>query len=217
VEEQFYLFWPLVLLFTKPSKSLKIIVFTILLALIVRTYLYFVIGSWMAVTYFTLSCMHALGIGALLAYLALYEKQFIEVLKKQVWIYVSCTVYLILLVIQNAFGLEWYEEIVDEFIFAICAAFLILRASENGFSGLPKILLENKLVVYSGKISYGLYVFHLFIPGLWDYLSDVTGLKFHNNYMAFVFYYLTTFVISHLSWIFIERPINSLKRKVPYI
>jgi len=217
VEEQFYLFWPLVLLFTKPSKNLKIIVFTIILAIVVRTYLYFAIGHWMATRYFTLSCMHALGIGALLSYFLLYNKPLIDKLKRPVWIYVSGTVYVVFLVAQKALGLEWYEQIFDEFVFAICAAFIILRASDNGFRGITRKILENKFVVYSGKISYGLYVFHLFIPDLADYLTGITGLAFTNNYQAFVFYYFVTFVIAHFSWILIERPINSFKKKVPYI
>lgn len=217
VEEQFYLFWPLVLLFVKPSRSLALIVFTIVLALLVRTYIYVEVGHWMATSYFTLSCMHALGLGALLSYILRYNERFAQSMRRPLWIYVSCAAYLVLLVIQKVMGLEWYEQIFDEFVFAICCTFIILRASGNGFRGLSGKILENRFVVYSGKISYGLYVYHLFIPVLMDYVSEVTGYEFQNNYQAFVAYYLVTFVIAHFSWILIERPINSLKQKVPYV
>ncbi len=111
----------------------------------------------------------------------------------------------------------WCREIFDDFFFAILAFFIILRASENRFSGLVKFILENKFVLYSGKISYGLYVFHLFIPTLFLYISPKIGLSISNKYTYFVACYFLTFLVAHLSWKLIESPINKLKDKVPYI
>ncbi len=217
VEEQFYLFWPFVILFIKPKNTLSAIIITIVLAMGVRTYLFFYIGNWMATSYFTLSCMHALGLGALLAYIKTYKPKTGNQLSNPIWLYSVLVLYIVSLVIQNKLNQGWYKEILDDFFFAILALFIILRASNNGFKGVAKFILENKFVTYSGKISYGLYVYHLFMPALFYFIAPKIGLSISNKYTFFVALYFLTFVLSHFSWILIESPINGLKNKVPYI
>ncbi len=73
VEEQFYLFWPFIILFIKPNRTLLAIFLTIFISLLTRGYLFLYVGKWMATAYFTMSCMHALGLGALLAYIKTYK------------------------------------------------------------------------------------------------------------------------------------------------
>ncbi|NVO04376.1 MAG: acyltransferase [Bacteroidetes bacterium] len=220
VEEQFYLLWPLLILFTKSKKSLLIIILTIIIALISKSSLYFFFDNWRATSYITLSCMHALGLGALLSYFVTYNKKFTAKLSKSIWIYSSLFLYLSLQIIQVVLKANWYKEIFDEFIFAIFASLVVLKASNNGFTGFKKIIFENKFVCYSGKVSYGLYVFHLFIPSLvlWV-VPDVIifNSKFaFSKYLLFVTYYIITFVFAHFSFKYIESPINNLKNKFPY-
>lgn len=216
VEEQFYLFWPFVILFLKPSRTLLIIVITIVVSLVTKSYLYVYVGKWMATSYFTFSCLHALGLGALLAYFKLYKPKVEKRLSKPIWLYVTLVLYLISLVVQNSFNLGWYKEIFEDFFFAVLAFFIILRASENRFKGVAKFMLENRFVTYSGKISYGLYVYHLFMPTLYFYLAPKFGVSITNKYSWFIALYFLTFGVSYLSWRLIESPINRLKSKVPY-
>lgn len=217
VEEQFYLFWPFIILFIKPNRTLLAIFLTIFISLLTRGYLFLYVGKWMATAYFTMSCMHALGLGALLAFIKTYKPKTEKKLSHPVWLYLASIIYIVLLIIQVKLNMGWCREIFDDFFFAILAFFIILRASENRFSGLVKFILENKFVLYSGKISYGLYVFHLFIPTLFLYISPKIGLSISNKYTYFVACYFLTFLVAHLSWKLIESPINKLKDKVPYI
>lgn len=217
VEEQFYLFWPFVILFLKPNKTLQIIILTIIVSIITKSYLYIYVGNWMATSYFTLSCMHALGLGALLAYIKVYKPKTENKLSKPIWLYMTIGLYIISLIIQNKLNLGWYKEVFDDFFFAILAFFIVLRASENRFRGVVQVILENKFVTYSGKISYGLYVYHLFIPALFYYVAPIIGLSISNKYTFFIAAYFLTFLVAHLSWKLIELPINKLKNKVPYI
>ncbi len=217
VEEQFYLFWPFVILFIKPNKTFIVIIFTIIFALIIRTYLHLYVGKWMATSYFTLSCMHALGLGALLAYIKLYKPKMGIILSKPIWLYLTVVLYAGSLILQNKVNMGWYKEVFDDFFFAILATFIILRASENGFKGVVKYILEHEFITYSGKISYGLYVYHLFMPALFFYLAPKIGLTITNKYSFFISLYLLTFIISHFSWKLIESPINKLKNRVPYM
>lgn len=216
VEEQFYLFWPFIILFIKPKRTWIAIVGIIVLSLICRAYLYFYVGHWMATSYFTLSCMHALGLGALLAYFTIYKKEFSKTLSNPVILYVVIGLYVLLFYIQDTYKINWYKEIFDDFVFAIVSVFIILRASTNGFKFLGKVILENKFISYSGKISYGLYIYHLFISKVFYPLASKIGLSITDKYTLFVAFYLLTFLLAHISWKLIENPINSLKKKFPY-
>lgn len=213
VEEQFYLFWPFVILFTNSKNYLKVIILTILFSLLIKAYLFYFVGNWMATAYFTLSCMFALGLGALLAYLKLYKKDFIAIISKPFWLYISLFIYLLLVVFRMNSALPWFKEIFDEFLFAIVSTLAILRASENGFSSIGGILLEHRLVTYLGKISYGLYLYHLFVPSFYIYIAKYFDLSITNKPTLFFIYLFITILISHLSWILIEMPINKFKEK----
>ena len=217
VEEQFYLFWPFVILFLKPQKTLPAIIITICLALLTRTYLYFFVGKWMATSYFTLSCMHSLGLGALLAYIKIYKPEVGKSLTHPIYVYAIFVVYILSLIFQNVYEIGWYKEIIDDLLFSILSLFIIARASENGFKGGIKMILENKFVSYSGKISYGLYVYHLFMPPLFYNFGPKIGMTITNKYTFFVILYLMTFTVASISWKYIESPINKLKDKVPYL
>jgi len=217
VEEQFYLFWPCLILFCKSKKVLTAIIVTITGAILIKFYFFFFIGKWMATAFFTINCMHALGIGALLSYLVLYKRNIIEIISKPIWLYLALFFYIVLFFIQYKFKLNWYKEVIDEFAFALLSSLIILRASTNGFKWGFKYILENKFIVYAGKISYGLYVYHLFMPDLFYYIEPKIGLSVNNKYTAFVCFFLLTFLVAHFSWILIEKPINNLKSKVPYL
>lgn len=219
VEEQFYLFWPILLLFTK-SRTLIFIVFAIVLALLTKTYIYFAFDNWRANSYFTICCINSLGVGSLLAYCEIYKNNVIQVISKPIYLNVSIKIYISLLIADSVLDLDWYKQILDEFIFAIISGLIIIRASVNGFSGFAKFLLENNFTCYSGRISYGMYIFHLFIPGLvlWMF-PDVMTLNQHftvSKYVLFLIYYFITFSFAHLSFKYFETPINNIKNKFPY-
>jgi peptidoglycan/LPS O-acetylase OafA/YrhL len=70
VEEQFYLFWPWLLLAFPRSKSLIWAMLGIaVLGMGTRIYLAVEVGKWMATSYFTLSCMPILAMGGIAPHL----------------------------------------------------------------------------------------------------------------------------------------------------
>ena len=217
VEEQFYLFWPFVILFTKHRYRVHVILGTIVIAISYKWYLFMYVGKWMATSYSTLSCMHALGIGALVAYVALYEDKLVEVLTQTRWMIILFTLYVVMLVVQHQISLRWYTAIGDEMLFALLSALVILKASQKGFSGLTKKILENKIIVHAGKVSYGMYLFHLFIPSLYDFIGTFVNIKLNNEYASTVIHGLITFLLAHLSLRYLETPINKLKSRFEYV
>jgi peptidoglycan/LPS O-acetylase OafA/YrhL len=216
VEEQFYLFWPFLIFFVKPRFRLFSILAIIVLAILYKFYLFSIGANWMAISYSTISCMNALGLGALAAYLTLYRE---DVAAKIVQVRVLLpvlTVYVLLLFVGHYYSIAWYLVIGDEFLFAIASSLIILKASQNGFEGILKNILENKFVIYSGKVSYGMYLFHLFAPTLLGLLFGVIGCAIPGKYYFAIGCYALTFLLAHLSWRFIESPINKLKSRFNY-
>lgn len=218
VEEQFYLFWPWLIIFIPNKHSEKLIIGLIGISILTKAYLFiYHPDKWMANSYFTLSCMHALGIGALISYWSIYRKNLIARISKLNIVIGSVVLYFTIHYFAYFNKIGWVSEVFDNVLYAVMAAAIINYASQNKFEGLHKSILENKFVVYSGKISYGLYIFHLFVPDFfWTWVSPKIGLGITSKYTAFFVFYFITFVMAHISWKLMENPINNLKKYFPY-
>lgn len=215
VEEQFYLLWPFLLLLIPQRRILLFIVATIALSVLCKVGFFMFTDNWMAHGIFTVTSMHALGLGALLAWLMVNKHRFLEKLNNPLWLYVVGALYLASVVLLRMKFL-WYEQIIDDFFFAILSVFIIHRAATGSFRFLPKWVLENPVVMYGGKISYGMYLYHLFIPPLFFYYAPKIGLGISNKYTFFLALCCITYVLAHFSWVLIEKPLNNLKKYFPY-
>jgi peptidoglycan/LPS O-acetylase OafA/YrhL len=216
VEEQFYLFWPWLLLFTPRKHFLKVIISLIILSIAYKAYIYYFVNKWMAGSYFVLGCTDALALGALAAYLFLYYPDISQKAASAFFCWLSIFVYAAAWTIIYYFNLDVVKNILDEFLFACMSVCIINRAAHQKFTSAAKAVLQNKFVVYCGKISYGIYLYHLFMPFVYFYLRSKTGLQIDNLFLYFITLYAAAFVMAHFSWMLIERPINHLKNKFPY-
>ena len=219
IEEQYYIFWPWVILFAPRKHLIPITLFLIALAPIYRFLAYMNEFSTIAIYTFSFSSLDALGVGSLVAILSMNRGGQLFLNRLLTWrfstLFLSLAVFLQLLLIQ---GHGWpvyltFFELVVAFLFA----WVVWHAS-NGFRGLFGRILENCMLVYLGKISYGIYVYHLFVPGLvifilnslhLDMLNSEPGVKTLNI--------LTTIAIASISWHLMEAPINNLKRRFKYV
>jgi peptidoglycan/LPS O-acetylase OafA/YrhL len=103
---------------------------------------------------------------------------------------------------------------------ALLGGWVVLRAS-TGFRGPIGKLLELKPLIYLGTISYGIYVYHNFIPYL---MYKTLGLRSIANLLGLPYAWPLdslleggiTISVAALSWHFFESPINRLKRLFPY-
>jgi len=215
VEEQFYMFWPWLMLFVNKKHLPWVIAATIVLSIASRVYLHVAFpGHWMAGSYLIVTCMYALGLGAMLAWLHTGRKTIVTKMLNPYLVWGSVVVYTIMLYLF--ISVPWYKALVDELLFVVMSALVINYAVAGRFRLFAGGFLQHPWVAYFGKVSYGMYVYHLFIPDLFYYLSPHIGLTISNKYTAFVAFFVLTFVMSHLSWILIESPVNSLKKFFPY-
>lgn len=223
VEEQFYLVWPWVVLFAPRKWLLRVLLLIIPLSSVYRFYAYrhfeFNIDTmdFKAAT-FTAAHFDSIGIGAVLAILWHSEipKATLQRYLTKIVLPVAFILYMLCL------GLYHYRvhpgiffTVGDFFVALICA--VLVSSAGMGFKGVAGVILECPAVRYLGRISYGLYIYHTFMPLLLIPVFEKLGVPLQVPGVAnFVLSAMLTLWIASLSWHFIELPINSLKRFFPY-
>jgi peptidoglycan/LPS O-acetylase OafA/YrhL len=79
-----------------------------------------------------------------------------------------------------------------------------------------KLVLECPPILYIGKISYGLYVYHLFMMAVVMAYYRMTGIAAPDYLMVALPSTVLTFITAICSWHLIERPISDLKNRVRF-
>lgn len=217
VEEQFYLFWPWLMLSTEAKKTGRVIVLTMVVAVLFKLYLFLFTGKWLAISYATLSCMYTLGLGALLAYMSIYRKDIISFFSNSRWLYGTFILYLLMNVLNSQYKMRFYTEVIDEMLFAHLAVLIILKLYVGDYKDWMKNILENNGIVFLGKISYGLYLYHLFVPDVFYYTTSLLGFSINNSYALFWVLFLLTVLMALASWYLMEKPIGKLKSWYTYV
>lgn len=209
VEEQFYLFWPHVVKIKQ--KLLGVMLFLLFFYLILKFYAGEFDPKFEELVIRTrFSSMIIGGIGA---YLLFYQKTFIQFLYHRL---VQAT----LILLFGFMGMDWidfksFTWVQDELISLVLCGLIINFASNT-----QSILnLENSVFSYLGKLSYGLYVYHLFAVVL--VLKFLPSLLPIQDWSLWISYpvtlgliFLLTTGISHLSYTYFES--YFLRKKVRF-
>jgi peptidoglycan/LPS O-acetylase OafA/YrhL len=213
VEEQFYLAWPFLILFL----SKKILPYLFLIIIFVSLGINTFLQDIPMIRVLTFSNLHTLGVGALLAYFTVHlptQKHFTWLVSKRtVLTFILLPLMAIILLTQSYFG--YAKPFIVELFLALTAVSLVLAATYGWQFGLGSIG-KNKALMHIGKISYGIYLYHLPLPSLSRavYLK-ITGheLYFAHELYNFLFFTTLTIILAHLSFNFIEKPFLKLKKK----
>ena len=223
VEEQFYLIWPWLVLFAPRKWLTPLMAIVILLAPLYRffAYQYYPFDIW-AMDFkagtFTLASLDSLGMGSLLA-LVWNSGMPKENLQKYLtrWILpVGILLYLATLAVFH-YGIKpsIFFTLSD---LAVSLIFVWLVSSAGlGFQGRLGSFLLFPPFVFLGKISYGIYLYHNFMPLLISPVFEYLNIPFQvPSFENFVFSGILTVIVASLSWRFIELPINNMKRYFQY-
>ena len=203
VEEQFYLFWPW--LFKKRVHLLKIMLGIIILYMILRIVLR-VTENGPFYTLLGLTRFHCMAIGGIGA-LVVFEQR--DILK---YVYhPAVQIFCWIVVIVSLYQPFHIFSIIDGELYALIFLVMIINVSTNPRS---IIKLENKLLNWLGKISYGIYVYHMFAVAL--VFALLKG-RINISYLSMALIYAGvlgfTFVSAHISYSYIERFFLNLKHK----
>jgi peptidoglycan/LPS O-acetylase OafA/YrhL len=223
IEEQFYLVWPAIILFV-PARFLKAVVFgVIIVGPLSRACLVAATGNTVTSTFVTFSCMDSLGMGAMLAILGRDggTRSHSRLIRGSLCIglVLSLCVYAARFCgIGRHHGMGWWAIVTFmDLGYALMFVWLVDRAAE-GFSGWMKIVLEWQPLVYTGTISYGVYVYHGVIPYFWNlyFSSTFGGIPNGTGAGRFLFVLALSCLVATVSWWFVEKPLNDLKKHFPY-
>lgn len=213
VEEQFYLVWPWMALFT-PKRWLPFgICFLIVLAPTTRALLY-ATGHHEYAQYNTLVCANfdSLGCGALLAWAHTSAQQLQRDLILRT-VYIGALVSLMIVAISFLIGDKIITITLDQLALAVIVT-AILQAMQLGGKHPIIGFLSWSPLVYFGQISYGIYLYHMFAPNIANLLRVPEFLK--QGPIGFATMTAITLFVASVSWFVVERPVNSLKTLFPY-
>lgn len=218
VEEQFYLGWAFIIMLTPKKYILKLIIVTILISLSYKFYLHYYSSMWMGVNALTMSNMDQLGFGALLAYLYNYHKEFVVRIAKMNLLLIFLTAIFIFIFIFPKFEIFGMIQTVYKPAFVgLLSFFLLAKASLGTYTGWFAWLLQSKFFLYTGRISYGLYIYHNLVGiFFYNFLAKHLDIGSIPNYQRIIIYVILAYAIASLSWFLIEKPINGLKKYFPY-
>jgi peptidoglycan/LPS O-acetylase OafA/YrhL len=222
VEEQVYLIWPLMLMFT-PVRLLKFVLL-LLFCFGAANYIYLddiLIGKSFT-DVLTVTCIQGFSIGGLLSYFHLKGPVLFSKISQ--WFILAGVMALLFFalavfkVLPIFFGIRFYIDIVT------CGMIAFLLTTSDGV--LKKYFIGHPLMVGIGKISYGIYLFHNFIPVLWNAFLKLLGNKgyvipfveYHQVLATqdWVFYIQCFFILillSTISYYLYEKPIMKLKER----
>lgn len=211
VEEQFYVAWPWLMLLCPWRHLLGMAVAVSAAAPLYR--LSYVLGSSMTagvgLYISTPACLDALGAGSILALLS-------SAPARRPWMkYAGRIAVAVAMAVRltTATGVwENFSLVLQDTSQAVLFAWLI-QVSLRASTGAVGSLLGLRCLHHVGRISYGIYVYHPFIPGLLAALAAWVGFAhWLVGWSGFAASTALTLLIASLSWHLFEKPINALKR-----
>lgn len=215
IEEQFYLIWPWLFSFFS-AKTVKYTCYSIIMS-------YFILKFFFTISYYSLfNALPSLSFGALAAYYSFYHPEFIEYFKKVkrykiVIIYILILIYIPLHGLSHKPGQRFFDLYIpfEVPLFSLLFAFIILEQnfSSNSFFKFGRL----KRISNLGKISYGLYAYHMITLPICYYLIN-NGLKIDNtSFLSYLFKmasaFLLTVIISKVSYKYMESFFLQYKKK----
>jgi peptidoglycan/LPS O-acetylase OafA/YrhL len=220
VEEQFYLVWPWAMLFLPRRWLVPFLLTLCCLGPAWRLYASFHYSpdhSSGAYT-FTFGVVDFLAIGAILA-IAAHADRSGERLQRALTLWalpIGAVTYAVLFYVSRS-SLDRHAALALEDTGAALVFCWLIGSASRGFDGQFGRLLEWRPIVYLGKISYGIYIFHYLVPLAFAAAATHVGLMYENSgFGNFIATSLVTFGVASLSWHFFEHPINGLKRHFRY-
>lgn len=213
VEEQFYLLWPWIV---KHSKNiLKTLALLILILIIIKIIVLFIFKSnpdnpdlLILKNCIAMLKIESMAIGGIGAWMVFKKKYFQKLLSN----------YFLFGAIALVFALIYFtpDKLQDGcfLIYSVLFLIIILNVSLNPNS---VIKLENKVFVFLGNISYGLYMYHLIVVAAFIGLLKQTGFYIDNSFLSQIIVYTgvtgSTILVSWLSYRYFESWFLKLKHK----
>lgn len=221
VEEQFYLVWPWILFFVNKKYTKNVMVIGIILGTVSSLLLPLIPGKEILTPALTICCLQSFCFGGLLAYWVVKGDSSLNnnysFLKRMA--ITSLTLYVGIKMFYPSF--IFFDRLFESIITTWFIALILLDKTSK-----IDYILSNKILISIGKVSYGVYIFHNFIPVSVKAILHLLNKKavghseqllvlefLQGNLIIFNVICMTILLgIAYFSFYFIETPFLKLKR-----
>lgn len=210
IEEQFYIFWPLLMWVIWKLRLNKLAIIALIGVSSFLFNLYLIRIDAVATFYSPLTRFWELLIGVFLAYLSLYETKILNKLVQYIGYRRLNDIASLAGIVFLAIGFcviskqthfpSWRA------LFPTLGAFFIIFAGASAWFN--RVILSNKLLVWIGLISFPLYLWHWVVLFLARIIETTTP-SIEIRIIAILF----SVLLSWITYVFIERPIRSGSNK----
>ena len=219
VEEQFYLAWPCVMLFTPRRYLLFAMAAAFFIAPAYRLGCSLAHVNSYAKNWLLFANTDCLALGGIMAFCR--EEVRFDTLRlwvRRIGFWLGWPAVLWTLLAHSTPALRYgatsflYSHLVFTFFFAWA-----VDRTADGVGGWGGRMLSFAPLRYIGRISYGMYLFHAVAGDLILAGADLAGFSFpKSELLRFIAFSSLTVAVSSLSWYAYENPLNKLKRLFPY-
>jgi peptidoglycan/LPS O-acetylase OafA/YrhL len=228
VEEQFYLLWPL-LVFLVPRRRVAATVVAMTLVGPAYRLLAAALGANpIAVSVLPFACFDTLGLGAMLAISGRAElgAWWSRAQLERAGTLAGLPLLALMILLRLVHRANGVQVVFGDLVMGLAFVAIISRAAA-GYGGRAGAVLRSRPLVYVGRISYGVYLYHDFAPRmlsaslramgldpaleLWPASSAWANRLHANEITTFVLLCAITLAVAALSWRFFESPINRLR------
>lgn len=207
VEEQFYLFWPLIFFFVKKPKS---ILFVFCCLFIASEVFYWCNSNTYVQYYHLISNLRFLVFGAIIAYFAFFKLDHLRRIVDfggatfKFSLYVIC---LLLIFFTKSLNAIVEIQVILHFIPIFFFSYII---AEQSFSSKKIVTLGRfRILTVIGKISYGVYLLHMIvIYGILNFFGESDP-----YFLKLICTFILSVCLSHIVYHLYEAPFLKLKKR----
>ena len=203
VEEQFYLLWPLLVLFASRAWLVPVLVCAVVSAGLMRG-LMAAEDEWIAAYVLLWTRGDALAFGGLLA------------VKPDLRTPVLAVAGVVLVVVGTVTNGAMHAIVAELGMILLSAAVVLLTTR-----GRAAAVLSWRPLVMVGTISYGIYVWHQLVPKIVALVEASLDTSLHmpvgDGWERLGYITVATLVLATSSWFLFEKPLNDLRSRVPYV
>ncbi|MEI7675403.1 MAG: acyltransferase [Bacteroidales bacterium] len=205
VEEHFYLIWPLVVYFVPPKNLNKVILSLFVVVFVIK---YSMLENGLIISKFTFARIDQLLFGAILS--TIEVRDLFKAVKTKKWMFLLLVISLILNVFlfiyanNYPFMTELLKYTTLGLLFFALLGWVITLGEEH----LVNVFLSGKVLQYLGRISYGIYIWHILVLYLLNkyFLTKILVVDFGLTI-------LVSILIAHISYYYYEKQFLKMKNR----